>query len=127
MDIKGWDSESSRSVANVTWFSGSTNVYRLGHKGNCDLKYIESASGGCYYPEHLPVLGNVIRLIYFLIIIVYVLGQSSEQDVRAVRSGPPQYTVGDKVQVAVSIEQLKTLQQGHGGWNPRMAEVGCSY
>lgn len=58
IDIRGWDNESSRSVANVTWFSGATNVYRLGHKGNCDIKYVESASGGSYYPEHLPILGE---------------------------------------------------------------------
>lgn len=30
MEIRGWDNESSRSVANVSWASGSTNVYRLG-------------------------------------------------------------------------------------------------
>lgn len=58
LDIRGWDNESSRSVANVQWFSGNTNVYRLGHKGNCDIKFIESSSGGHYYPEHLPVLGT---------------------------------------------------------------------
>lgn len=58
LDIRGWDNESSRSVANVTWFSGATNVYRLGHKGNCDIKFIESSSGGSYYPEHLPILGK---------------------------------------------------------------------
>lgn len=61
IDIRGWDNESSRSVANVTWLSGSTNVYRLGHKGNCDIKFLESASGGCYYPEHLPVLGECFQ------------------------------------------------------------------
>lgn len=58
LDIRGWDKESCRSVANVTWFSGSTNVYRIGHKGNCDIKFIESASGANYYPEHLPILGK---------------------------------------------------------------------
>ncbi|KAI4465183.1 zinc finger c3hc4 type (ring finger) [Holotrichia oblita] len=106
LDIRGWDIESSRSVANVTWFSGSTNVYRLGHKGNCDIKYIEPASGGFYYPEHLPILG-----------------QNIEQNlVRPARSGPPPFSVGDKVKVTVTVDQLKAMQQGHGGWNPRMAE-----
>ncbi|KAK9759062.1 Mind bomb SH3 repeat domain [Popillia japonica] len=106
LDIRGWDIESSRSVANVTWFSGSTNVYRLGHKGNCDIKYIEPASGGFYYPEHLPILG-----------------QNTEQNlVRPARSGPPPFSVGDKVKVTVTVDQLKGMQQGHGGWNPRMAE-----
>lgn len=107
LDIRGWDNESSRSVANVTWFTGSTNVYRLGHKGNCDIKFIDSASGGNYYPEHLPILG-----------------QNVEQTVaRPLKSGPPPFGVGDKVQVNVSVDQLKSMQQGHGGWNPRMAEV----
>ncbi|KAL3281489.1 hypothetical protein HHI36_004694 [Cryptolaemus montrouzieri] len=106
LDIRGWDNESSRSVANVTWFSGSTNVYRLGQKGNCDLKFFEPTSGGFYYPDHLPVLG-----------------QHVEQNViPPPRSGPLPFGVGDKVQVNVSVEQLKQMQQGHGGWNPRMAE-----
>ncbi|XP_044752526.1 E3 ubiquitin-protein ligase MIB2 isoform X2 [Coccinella septempunctata] len=106
LDIRGWDNESSRSVANVTWFSGSTNVYRLGQKGNCDIKFVEPTSGGFYYPEHLPVLG-----------------QSVEHPlVQPQRIGPPPFGVGDKVQVNVSVEQLKQMQQGHGGWNPRMSE-----
>ncbi|CAH1175954.1 unnamed protein product [Phaedon cochleariae] len=106
LDIRGWDNESSRSVANVKWFSGSTNVYRLGHKGNCDIKYIESASGGQFYPEHLPVLGQNIDQVI----------------VRPGRTGPCPFTVGDKVQVTGSVEELKAMQQGHGGWNPRMAD-----
>ena len=57
-DVRGWDSESGRSVAAVTWSSGSTNVYRVGHKGKVDLKYIQAASGGYYYKDHLPVLGK---------------------------------------------------------------------
>lgn len=58
IDIRGWDNESGRSVANVTWTSGSTNVYRLGHKGKVDLKYVQEASGGPYYRDHLPILGR---------------------------------------------------------------------
>lgn len=57
-DIRGWDSESGRSVAHVTWSSGSTNVYRMGHKGKVDLKYVHATSGGPYYRDHLPVLGE---------------------------------------------------------------------
>ena len=57
-EIRGWDNESGHSVAHVTWASGVTNVYRLGHKGKVDLKYVEEASGGSYYPEHLPILGE---------------------------------------------------------------------
>ena len=42
---------------------------------------------------------------------------------RIVPSDQPVFGVGDKVQVAVAVDQLKLLQQGHGGWNPRMTEV----
>jgi len=58
LDIRGWDSESGRSVANIAWDSGSTNVYRLGHKGKIDLKYVHDASGGFYYRDHLQKLGK---------------------------------------------------------------------
>ncbi|XP_030761110.1 E3 ubiquitin-protein ligase MIB2 [Sitophilus oryzae] len=105
-DIRGWDNETNRSVANVRWFSGSTNVYRLGHKGICDIKFVEPSSGGRYYPDHLPVLGQHVELPL----------------VRPARLGPLPFGVGDKVQVSVSVEELKLMQQGHGGWNPRMAE-----
>ena len=40
IDIRGWDNESGHSVANVAWASGSTNVYRLGHKGKVDLRLV---------------------------------------------------------------------------------------
>lgn len=58
LDIRGWDNESGRSVANIAWDSGSTNVYRLGHKGKIDLKYIQDAGGGFYYRDHLLKLGK---------------------------------------------------------------------
>ncbi|XP_058059221.1 E3 ubiquitin-protein ligase MIB2 isoform X2 [Anopheles bellator] len=104
MEIRGWDNESCRSVASVGWASGSTNVYRLGHKGNVDLRYVQPAVGGYYYKDHMPVLG-----------------QPEEQQ----PVSPPvrsHFYVGDRVQVNITEDRLKTLQQGHGGWNPRMAE-----
>uniref|UniRef100_A0A8D8D1U1 RING-type E3 ubiquitin transferase n=1 Tax=Culex pipiens TaxID=7175 RepID=A0A8D8D1U1_CULPI len=104
MEIRGWDNESCRSVANVSWASGSTNVYRLGHKGNVDLRYVQPAVGGYYYKDHMPVLG-----------------QPEEQQ----PVSPPvrsHFNVGDRVQVAIPEERLMVLQQGHGGWNPRMGE-----
>lgn len=33
------------------------------------------------------------------------------------------FNVGDKVQVVQDIQTLKDLQENHGGYNPRMAEV----
>ena len=58
LEIRGWDNESGYSVANVIWASGVTNVYRLGHKGKVDLKYVQKSSGGYYYRDHLPVVGE---------------------------------------------------------------------
>ena len=34
-----------------------------------------------------------------------------------------QFKVGDKVRVDLEADILKAMQEGHGGWNPRMAEV----
>lgn len=58
VDIRGWDVETGRSVASVTWADGTTNVYRVGHKGKVDLKCVNEAAGGFYYKEHLPRLGR---------------------------------------------------------------------
>ncbi|XP_041378188.1 E3 ubiquitin-protein ligase MIB2-like [Gigantopelta aegis] len=101
-DIRGWDSESGRSVAHVTWSSGSTNVYRVGHKGKVDLKYIQAGAGVVYYKDHLPVLGEFVE----------VAGPGI----------PCQFKVGDKVRCDLDVEILKQMQEGHGGWNPRMGE-----
>lgn len=59
VDIRGWDVETGRSVASVTWADGTTNVYRVGHKGKVDLKCVGEAAGGFYYKEHLPRLGRL--------------------------------------------------------------------
>ena len=47
-------SHSLRSWCKVTWNSGHTNDYKIGH----DLVMIEGASGGFYYPDHLAPLGH---------------------------------------------------------------------
>ena len=61
VDIRGWDTESGRSVASVTWSNGTTNVYRMGHKGKVDLKYVSDVQGGFYYKDHLPKLGKLLK------------------------------------------------------------------
>lgn len=33
---------------------------------------------------------------------------------------------GDKVKCLLDIDILREMQEGHGGWNPKMAEVGAS-
>lgn len=58
VEIQDWLKESCRSVANVAWATNTTNVYRVGHKGQVDLIALEHASGGLYYEDHLPLLGN---------------------------------------------------------------------
>lgn len=109
VEIRGWDNISCRSVANVSWGTGSTNVYRLGHKGNVDLRYIQAASGGYYYRDHMPILGK--------------------KEEQAQTNVTPAFAVGDFVKVCLDKNALVKLQQGHGGWNPRMAEfltkTGC--
>ena len=115
IDIRGWDNESGRSVANVAWASGSTNVYRIGHKGKVDLKSVHNAVGGFYYREALPVLG--------------LLSDSTTTARCLAAPGSPRVTnvvtfsVGDKVKVIVDADRLREMQEGHGGWNPKMAEV----
>lgn len=112
-DIRGWETESGRSVASVRWSSGSTNVYRLGHLGKVDLRCIQDVPGPTYYRDHLPVLG---------------MGSASDRAIVTLRgaSGQSQrspFSVGDRVEVLLDIESLKIMQDGHGGWNPKMSEV----
>uniref|UniRef100_A0A670JCS1 E3 ubiquitin-protein ligase MIB2 n=1 Tax=Podarcis muralis TaxID=64176 RepID=A0A670JCS1_PODMU len=105
VDIRGWDVETGRSVASVTWADGTTNVYRVGHKGKVDLKCVAEVTGGFYYKEHLPRLGKPAEL------------QKKESTERH----PFQH--GDKVKCLLDIDILREMQEGHGGWNPKMAEL----
>lgn len=104
VDIRGWDVETGRSVASVTWADGTTNVYRVGHKGKVDLKCVGEAAGGFYYKEHLPRLGK-----------------PAELQRRVSADGQP-FQPGDKVTCLLDTDVLREMQEGHGGWNPRMAE-----
>uniref|UniRef100_A0A8C6DJ33 E3 ubiquitin-protein ligase MIB2 n=1 Tax=Moschus moschiferus TaxID=68415 RepID=A0A8C6DJ33_MOSMO len=105
VDIRGWDVETGRSVASVTWADGTTNVYRVGHKGKVDLKCVGEAAGGFYYREHLPRLGK-----------------PAELQRRVSADGQP-FQRGDKVKCLLDADVLKEMQEGHGGWNPRMAKA----
>jgi E3 ubiquitin-protein ligase mind-bomb len=65
---------------------------------------------------------------FYLVSVVNSTGISSELQGGAARlpgSSPRHLTfnVGDKVKVLMDVETLKQMQEGHGGWNPRMAEV----
>ncbi|XP_021099302.1 E3 ubiquitin-protein ligase MIB2 isoform X3 [Heterocephalus glaber] len=105
VDIRGWDVETGRSVASVTWADGTTNVYRVGHKGKVDLKCVGEVAGGFYYKEHLPRLGK-----------------PAELQRRVSADGQP-FQRGNKVKCLLDTEVLRDMQEGHGGWNPRMAEA----
>ncbi|CAF0788949.1 unnamed protein product [Didymodactylos carnosus] len=111
-EIKGWERESGRSVATVQWTHNQNfNVYRVGHKGKVDLKYVQEAKNGNYYKMHLPVLGEHVERL-----LPPVLGMSL-------------FSIGEKVRVMLDLDLLKQLQEGHGGWNIKMADVigkiGC--
>lgn len=105
LDVRGWGNESWRSVANVAWSSGYTNMYSVGHKGRVDLLCVEPAVGGHYYRSHLPILGEKIE------------EHDSHQDSNLT------FIVGESVSVTVDVEALKKMQEGHGGWNPRMSQI----
>ncbi|XP_065216439.1 E3 ubiquitin-protein ligase MIB2 [Planococcus citri] len=103
--IKGWDNETDRSVANVVWTkTGINNVYRIGHKGKVDIRAVKPAAWGTCYIDHLPVLGQNHNLTSLV-----------PEDVT-------NFNPGEKVKVNVPEETLKILQEGHGGWNPRMTQ-----
>jgi hypothetical protein len=34
-----------------------------------------------------------------------------------------QFSVGDKVKIVLNVESFRQMQEGHGGWNQKMAEV----
>ncbi|XP_075948831.1 E3 ubiquitin-protein ligase MIB2 isoform X2 [Anarhichas minor] len=107
VDIRGWDTESGRSVASVSWSNGTTNVYRMGHKGKVDLKYVSDGQGGFYYKDHLPKLGEHAEL------------QRQES------ADSHSFQQSDKVKCLLEVEILRQMQEGHGGWNPKMAEYIC--
>uniref|UniRef100_A0A8C9V2Y3 E3 ubiquitin-protein ligase MIB2 n=1 Tax=Scleropages formosus TaxID=113540 RepID=A0A8C9V2Y3_SCLFO len=108
VDIRGWDTESGRSVASVTWSNGTTNVYRMGHKGKVDLKYVSDVAGGYYYKEHLPKLGTPHAELQ-----------------RQESADGHTFQQGDKVKCLLDVDILRQMQEGHGGWNPKMAEYIC--
>ncbi|XP_073976711.1 E3 ubiquitin-protein ligase mind bomb 2 isoform X2 [Rhodnius prolixus] len=107
VETRGWDNETWRSVVNVTWASGLTNIYRVGHKGKVDLRCIELSNGGTYYPLHLALLGKKIE---------EACDETPQPD-------PCVFSIGEKVKVNVDAETLHRMQDGHGGWNPRMVDI----
>lgn len=65
IELRGWDRESGLSVACVEWLTtGTTNVYRVGHKGKVDIKYVQEGDGGFYYRDHLIVFGKKTKTFF---------------------------------------------------------------
>ncbi|XP_064610755.1 E3 ubiquitin-protein ligase MIB2-like [Liolophura sinensis] len=100
VNVMNWGTDTGRSGVSVVWSSGSKNNYRVGYKGKVDLKYVQEASGGFYYKDHLPVLGKVNEAV----------------------SSSGEFKVGDKVRVGLDVDVVKVMQEGHGGWIPNMAK-----
>lgn len=74
IELRGWDRESGLSVACVEWSStGTTNVYRVGHKGKVDLKYVQEGEGGFYYRDHLIILGDERGASFIFIFIMIII------------------------------------------------------
>ncbi len=133
--------------------TGLSNVYRAGHKGKVDIECVQAATHGPYYPDHLPVLGKAASLFVDMDSLpalpsipaataaapgaapsLYpMVGQSPPLLARA----PPhpaqgggggglhdvKFEVGDSVKIDVSMDDLRLLQEHHGGFNPKMASV----
>ena len=69
----------------------------------------------CFWYE-----GNISSLKWFSNVLLFYSGESVNA-----QPGVPNsvFKVGDKVRCNLDLEILKQMQEGHGGWNPRMADV----
>lgn len=116
LDVRGWETESFQSVACVMWKPMSTNVYRVGHKGKVDLTCISEGSGGFYYKNHLPKLGQKPESLI-------IPSTSSAASSAGSVDNSVNFEVGERVRVLLDVTTLKDIQEGHGGWNDKMEEV----
>ncbi|CAI8033696.1 E3 ubiquitin-protein ligase mib1 [Geodia barretti] len=102
VEVCGWQSESSRSVAVVEWReSGLKRKYRLGHKGKVDLQCTVAAGGHCYL-DHLPLLGPAFN-----------------------SSSVPCICAGDRALVEMDIELLKSIHEELGTWEDNLVDPYC--
>lgn len=125
-ELLGWEDESSRSVASVTWSAtGVSNVYRLGHQGKVDLKCCThgAVAGGFHYVDHLPVLGKPLDASAASVTPVCSSASTpGGANAAAAAAAGMVFAVGDRVKVVRDVTVLQGLQDGHGGWNSRMTE-----
>ncbi|CAI8033700.1 E3 ubiquitin-protein ligase MIB2 [Geodia barretti] len=101
VEVCGWQSESSRSVAVVEWReSGLKRKYRLGHKGKVDLQCTVAAEGGHCYLDHLPLLGSEYNA-----------------------PTTPFICAGDRARLEMDIDLLKSCQETINNWDERLVDL----
>nr|XP_054768874.1 E3 ubiquitin-protein ligase MIB2-like [Lytechinus pictus] len=95
VDIQGWGDDGNRAGVGVRW-PGKSKLYRyrLGYEGKVDVKCVQEAQKGTYYPELLPNLGETEDL-----------------------------QVGDTVVIQLSKDTLKSLGDASIGVSRQIHEV----
>ncbi|XP_048753764.2 E3 ubiquitin-protein ligase MIB2-like [Ostrea edulis] len=102
-EVVMWDKKFHRGGVRVQWKNDSTSKdYRVGGEGCVDVIYTrmkETASGGKYYPDHIPVVDVVNPGVILL-------------------------KPGDKVRIHLSLKDFRRLQDDdvYGGWEDKMEE-----
>lgn len=82
---------------------------------------------GMYILESFFVICLMCSLL-LLLMVACALAECGSSVEAAVAPAPRHmpFAVGERVRVVVSVDELRTMQEGHGGWNHKMAEVGCA-
>ena len=95
----------------VRWkANNTTHPYRRGLKGKVDLKAVEASVGGHYQPDWLPVLKIDTH-------------QAAGDQKKSTTRSPVHFTVGDRVKIESSPEELRSKQMEQGGWHAMMIQV----
>ena len=81
-----------------------------------DLTCISEGSGGFYYKNHLPKLGQKPESLI-------IPSTSSAASSAGSVDNSVNFDVGERVRVLLDVTTLKDIQEGHGGWNDKMEEV----
>ncbi|XP_077534006.1 E3 ubiquitin-protein ligase MIB2-like isoform X1 [Haemaphysalis longicornis] len=97
-----WGDGSVRSEVRVQWPDSIANSYCLGHAGDVDVRYSESASGGHFYADHMPHIAPV--------------------EVTS-KAGTSDFCVGDRVAILMGADDFRALQSGHSCWHEEMEEA----
>lgn len=95
-----------------------------------DILCINPTSWCCYYPEHLPILGETRLNSCSSDKLGCAINILAVSNLKGAPHSPPKETEimsGDLVQVQLDPDVFKMMQnEEHGGWNDRMAMVSCS-